>query len=133
VHALRLNVNALDYVLLATYFAAVLGIGWVVRTSVRTTEDFFLSGRPLPAWVTGLAFVSANLGATEVLGQAANGAEYGTMTVHYYWVGAVPAMVFLAVFMMPFYYGFLLWEIARPLPGPPAHRRLPRHLRLGAR
>jgi solute:Na+ symporter, SSS family len=105
VNALRLNVDGLDYALLAIYFVTVLGIGWIVRTSVRTTEDFFLSGRSLPAWVTGLAFVSANLGATEVLGQAANGAEYGVMTVHYYWVGAVPAMVFLAVFMMPFYYG----------------------------
>ncbi|MGD0556237.1 MAG: sodium:solute symporter family protein [Streptosporangiaceae bacterium] len=103
--ALRLNVDGLDYALLAIYFVTVLGIGWIVRKSVRTTEDFFLSGRSLPAWVTGLAFVSANLGATEVLGQAANGAEYGVMTVHYYWVGAVPAMVFLAVFMMPFYYG----------------------------
>lgn len=103
--ALRLNVDGLDYALLAIYFATVIGIGWIVRTSVRTSEDFFLSGRSLPAWVTGLAFVSANLGATEVLGQAANGAEYGTMTVHYYWVGAVPAMVFLAIFMMPFYYG----------------------------
>jgi solute:Na+ symporter, SSS family len=105
VPALRLNVDGLDYALLAIYFATVIGIGWMVRTSVRTSEDFFLSGRSLPAWVTGLAFVSANLGATEVLGQAANGAEYGTMTVHYYWVGAVPAMVFLAIFMMPFYYG----------------------------
>jgi SSS family solute:Na+ symporter len=105
VPALRLNVDGLDYALLAIYFATVIGIGWIVRTSVRTSEDFFLSGRSLPAWVTGLAFVSANLGATEVLGQAANGAEYGTMTVHYYWVGAVPAMVFLAIFMMPFYYG----------------------------
>jgi solute:Na+ symporter, SSS family len=105
VDALRLNVDGLDYALLAIYFVTVLGIGWIVRKSVRTTEDFFLSGRSLPAWVTGLAFVSANLGATEVLGQAANGAEYGVMTVHYYWVGAVPAMVFLAVFMMPFYYG----------------------------
>jgi SSS family solute:Na+ symporter len=102
---LRLNVNALDYVLLAVYFVTVLGIGWVVRSSVRTTEDFFLSGRSLPAWMTGLAFVSANLGATEILGMAANGAQYGTMTVHYYWIGAVPAMVFLAIFMMPFYYG----------------------------
>jgi len=83
VPALRLNVDGLDYALLAIYFATVIGIGWMVRTSVRTSEDFFLSGRSLPAWVTGLAFVSANLGATEVLGQAANGAEYGTMTVHY--------------------------------------------------
>ena len=99
---LRLNVNALDYVMLAIYFLTVLGIGWTVRKSVRTAEDFFLSGRSLPAWVTGLAFVSANLGATEILGMAANGAQYGAMTAHYYWIGAVPAMVFLAIFMMPF-------------------------------
>jgi solute:Na+ symporter, SSS family len=105
VQTLRLNVNALDYVMVAIYFLTVLGIGWIVRSSVRTSEDFFLSGRSLPAWVTGLAFVSANLGATEILGMAANGAQYGAMTVHYYWIGAVPAMVFLAIFMMPFYYG----------------------------
>jgi solute:Na+ symporter, SSS family len=102
---LRLSVNGLDYVILAIYFAVVLGIGLASRTRVKTALDYFVAGRSLPAWVTGLAFVSANLGATEVIGQAANGAEYGTMTVHYYWVGAIPAMVFLAIFMMPFYYG----------------------------
>jgi SSS family solute:Na+ symporter len=101
---LRLQVNALDFVLLGLYFVTVLGIGFVVRTTVRTSEDFFLSGRSLPAWITGLAFVSANLGATEILGMAANGAQYGAMTVHYYWIGAVPAMVFLGIVMMPFYY-----------------------------
>jgi len=67
--------------------------------------DFFLSGRSLPAWITGLAFIAANLGALEILGQAANGAQYGVPAVHYYWVGAVPAMVFLGLVMMPFYYG----------------------------
>src|SRR6059058_2029931 len=77
----------------------------VARRAVATSEDFLLSGRSLPAWVTGLAFVSANLGAIEILGMAANGAQYGLMTVHYYWVGAVPAMVFLGIVMMPFYYG----------------------------
>ncbi|HEY1623765.1 MAG TPA: sodium:solute symporter family protein [Streptosporangiaceae bacterium] len=102
---LRLSVNGLDYVILALYFLVVLGIGLASRTRVKTALDFFVAGRSMPAWVTGLAFVSANLGATEVIGQAANGAEYGTMTVHYYWVGAIPAMVFLAIFMMPFYYG----------------------------
>ena len=76
----------------------------LARRSVATSEDFFLSGRALPAWVTGLAFISANLGAIEILGMAANGAQYGTPTVHFYWIGAVPAMVFLGLFMMPFYY-----------------------------
>jgi SSS family solute:Na+ symporter len=102
---LRLHLNAADYLILAMYFVTVLGIGFLVRRSISTSADFFLSGRALPAWVTGLAFVSANLGAIEILGMAANGAQYGLMTVHYYWVGAVPAMVFLGVVMMPFYYG----------------------------
>ncbi|MEV4442207.1 sodium:solute symporter family protein [Streptomyces sp. NPDC049577] len=102
---LRLHVNGLDYAILAIYFAVVLGIGFAARRSVRTSLDFFLSGRSLPAWVTGLAFVAANLGATEILGMAANGAQYGVYTVHWYWVGAIPAMVFLGLVMMPFYYG----------------------------
>ncbi|MFI9720608.1 sodium:solute symporter family protein [Streptomyces sp. NPDC052396] len=102
---LRLPVNALDYTILILYFVVVLGIGFAVRRSVRTSLDFFLSGRSLPAWVTGLAFVAANLGATEILGMAANGAQYGVYTVHWYWIGAIPAMVFLGLVMMPFYYG----------------------------
>ncbi len=73
--------------------------------SIKSDLDFFLSGRSLPAWITGLAFIAANLGALEILGQAANGAQYGIPAVHYYWVGAVPAMVFLGIVMMPFYYG----------------------------
>ncbi|MGI5246112.1 sodium:solute symporter family protein [Dactylosporangium sp. CA-139066] len=97
--------DALDYVLLALYFITVLGVGLAARRSIRNSVDFFLSGRSLPAWVTGLAFISANLGALEILGMAANGAKYGIMTVHYYWIGAVPAMVFLGIVMMPFYYG----------------------------
>ncbi|GAA3216623.1 sodium:solute symporter family protein [Actinocorallia longicatena] len=101
---LRLDVNGLDYLILAIYFATVLGIGFAARATVRSSVDFFLSGRSLPAWITGLAFLSANLGATEILGMAANGAQYGLMTTHYYWIGAVPAMVFLGIVMMPFYY-----------------------------
>ncbi|MBO3752622.1 sodium:solute symporter family protein [Streptosporangiaceae bacterium NEAU-GS5] len=101
---LRLDAGVLDYVILALYFLVVLGIGWMARRAVRTSLDFFLSGRALPAWITGLAFMSANLGAIEILGMAANGAQYGIMTVHYYWIGAVPAMVFLGIVMMPFYY-----------------------------
>jgi SSS family solute:Na+ symporter len=102
---LRLNAAPIDYVLIAVYFALVLGIGLMARRSVSNSLDFFLSGRSMPAWVTGLAFMSANLGATEIFGMTANGAEYGLPTVHYYWIGAVPAMVFLGLVMMPFYYG----------------------------
>jgi len=102
---LRLPVNVLDYLILALYFVTVLGVGFAARRSIKTSVDFFLSGRALPAWVTGLAFVSANLGALEIIGMAANGAQYGMMTAHYYWIGAVPAMVFLGIVMMPFYYG----------------------------
>ncbi len=102
---LRLRLDVLDYILLALYFITVLGVGFAARRAIRTSVDFFLSGRSMPAWVTGLAFISANLGALEIIGMAANGAQYGMMTVHYYWIGAVPAMVFLGVVMMPFYYG----------------------------
>ncbi len=103
--SLRLDMNWLDYLILATYFAVVIGIGFAARRSIKSSLDFFLSGRSLPAWVTGLAFIAANLGAIEILGMAANGAQYGIATVHFYWVGAIPAMVFLGIVMMPFYYG----------------------------
>jgi SSS family solute:Na+ symporter len=102
---LRLHPTALDYAILGVYFVVVLGIGFVARLFIKTDVDFFLSGRSLPAWITGLAFIAANLGALEILGQAANGAQYGVPAVHYYWIGAVPAMVFLGLVMMPFYYG----------------------------
>jgi SSS family solute:Na+ symporter len=102
---LRLPTNGLDYTILGIYFAVVLGIGFAAKASVKTSLDFFLSGRSLPAWITGLAFISANLGATEILGMAANSAQYGVYTVHWYWIGAIPAMVFLGLVMMPFYYG----------------------------
>src|ERR1700712_4779977 len=101
----RLDTNALDFAILGVYFVVVLGIGFVAKRYVKTSLDYFLSGRTLPAWITGLAFVSANLGATEILGMGANGAQYGVATVNYYWIGAVPAMVFLGLVMMPFYYG----------------------------
>jgi SSS family solute:Na+ symporter len=100
-----LNASTLDYVILAIYFLVVLGIGAVARLTIKTDVDYFLSGRSLPAWITGLAFMAANLGALEILGMAANGAQYGVATVHYYWIGAIPAMVFLGIVMMPFYYG----------------------------
>jgi solute:Na+ symporter, SSS family len=102
---LRLHPGTIDYVILAIYFVVVLGIGFIARLAIKTDLDFFLSGRSLPAWITGLAFIAANLGALEILGQAANGAQYGVAAVHYYWLGAVPAMVFLGLVMMPFYYG----------------------------
>ena len=102
---LRLDVNFVDYAILAIYFIAVLGIGFAAKRYIKTSLDYFLSGRSLPAWITGLAFISANLGALEILGMAANGAQFGVYTVHYYWVGAIPAMVFLGIVMMPFYYG----------------------------
>ncbi len=102
---LRLHPSAVDYVILGIYFVVVLGIGFIARLAIKTDLDFFLSGRSLPAWITGLAFIAANLGALEILGQAANGAQYGVAAVHYYWLGAVPAMVFLGLVMMPFYYG----------------------------
>jgi SSS family solute:Na+ symporter len=101
----QINLGSIDYAILGVYFAFVLGIGWVVRRYVRGSEDFFLAGRSMPAWIAGLAFLSANLGAQEVIGMAASGAKYGMMTSHFYWLGAIPAMVFVGVFMMPFYYG----------------------------
>jgi SSS family solute:Na+ symporter len=100
-----MDANWVDYLLIALYFVFVLGIGLSARASVSSSIDFFLSGRSLPAWVTGLAFISANLGAVEIMGMSANGAQFGMSTFHYYWIGAIPAMLFLAVVMMPFYYG----------------------------
>jgi len=102
---LRLGVNWLDYLIVALYFVFVLGIGLLAKRAVSSSLDFFLSGRSLPAWVTGLAFISANLGAVEIIGMSANGAQFGIPTAHYFWIGAVPAMLFLGVVMMPFYYG----------------------------
>jgi len=95
----------MDYSIMLIYVASVLGIGWALRKYMKSSSDFFLSGRSIPAWVTGLAFISANLGALELVGMAASGAKYGMMTCHFYWIGAILAMTFLAVFMMPFYYG----------------------------
>src|SRR6478736_655946 len=104
-NSVRLDTNWVDYTIVLTYFAVVLGVGFAARRYIKTSLDYFLSGRSLPAWITGLAFISANLGALEILGMAANGAQFGVYTVHYYWVGAIPAMVFLGIVMMPFYYG----------------------------
>jgi SSS family solute:Na+ symporter len=100
-----IHLSTVDYCILIIYFVFVLGIGFALKRYMKGSGDFFLSGRSIPAWVTGLAFLSANLGAQEVIGMGASGAKYGIMTSHFYWVGAIPAMVFLAIFMMPFYYG----------------------------
>ena len=100
-----IQLGGIDYVILVVYFLFVLGIGWALKRYTKTSEDFFLSGRSIPAWIAGLAFLSANLGAQEMIGMAASGAKYGIATAHFYWVGAIPAMVFVGVFMMPFYYG----------------------------
>ncbi len=101
----RLDADVFDYTIIALYFGVVLAIGLMARRQISTSLDFFLSGRSLPAWVTGLAFISANLGAVEIMGMSANGAQFGVATVHYFWIGAVPAMLFLGIVMMPFYYG----------------------------
>ena len=95
----------IDYVILALYFAFVLGIGWLLKKRVTTSSDFLTAGRAIPVWITSLAFVAANLGAQEVIGMCASGAKYGIMTAHFYWIGAIPAMLFVGIFMMPFYYG----------------------------
>src|ERR1700735_1379475 len=87
------------------YFVFVLGIGFALKRFMKTSKDFFQAGRALPAWICGLAFISANLGAQEVIGMGASGAKYGIATSHFYWIGAIPAMVFVGIFMMPFYYG----------------------------
>jgi SSS family solute:Na+ symporter len=99
------NLHLVDYTILIAYVVFVLGIGWTLARYMKTSADFLTSARSIPTWVTGLAFISANLGALELVGMAASGAKYGIATAHFYWVGAIPAMIFLAVFMMPFYYG----------------------------
>src|SRR5687768_13163467 len=100
-----MKLTAIDWAIMLVYFVFVLGIGFALKRYMKTSTDFFLSGRSLPAWITGLAFISANLGAQEVIGMGASGAKYGIATSHFYWVGAIPAMVFVGLFMMPFYYG----------------------------
>ena len=100
-----MHLHFVDYAIICIYFLFVLGIGFALRGRMKTSEDFFLSGRSIPGWITGLAFMSANLGALEVMGHAANAAKYGMFVNHFYWLAAMPAMCFVGVFMMPFYYG----------------------------
>jgi SSS family solute:Na+ symporter len=99
------SLSVIDYVIMVVYFAFVLGIGWALKRYMKDASAFLEAGRSMPAWVAGLAFISTNLGALEVMGMTGSGAKYGMLTTHFYWVGAIPAMVFLALFMMPFYYG----------------------------
>ena len=100
-----MNITYIDWSIMFVYFAFVLGIGFALKRYMRTSNDFFLAGRSIPAWVCGLAFISTNLGAQEVIGMGASGAKYGIVTSHFYWIGAIPAMCFVGIFMMPFYYG----------------------------
>ena len=100
-----LNTMWFDYIPIVIYFSFVIGVGFIMKHKAKSSDDFLTGGRSIPAWVTGIAFVSANLGAIEIMGMSANGAQYGMPTFHYFWVGAVPAMLFLGIVMMPFYYG----------------------------
>ena len=101
----NVQLGLIDYAILSIYVVFVIGIGFALKRYMKSSSDFLTSGRSIPAWVTGLAFISAILGALELVGMTASGAKYGIATSHFYWVGAIPAMIFLAVFMMPFYYG----------------------------
>ena len=100
-----MTLHTVDYFILSLYFLFVLGIGWYLKRTVSTSSDFLTSRHSVPLWITSLAFVAANLGAQELIGMCASGAKYGIMTAHFYWLGAIPAMVFMGVFMMPFYFG----------------------------
>src|SRR5512139_1727606 len=104
VPARLLSLSPVDLVIIATYFAMVIGIGFYLKRFTRTGEDFFLAGREMTAWVAGLSFLAANLGALELMGWAAAAYQYGILATHWYWVGAIPAMLFLGIVMMPFYY-----------------------------
>src|SRR6185436_15632191 len=101
---MQFSLGAIDYALLGVYFVFVIAIGWLIRRRIRSSQDFLTSHQSVPLWITSLAFIAANLGAQEVMGMCASGAKYGAMTSHFYWLGAIPAMIFIGVFMMPFYY-----------------------------
>jgi SSS family solute:Na+ symporter len=101
---MKISITWIDYIVIALYFIGVLGVGLYLKKYTKTGEDFFLAGRRNSAWVAGLAFLAANMGAVELMGMAASSYEYGILTAHFYWIGAIPAMIFLGLFMMPFYY-----------------------------
>ena len=96
----KFQLAGVDWAVLLIYFIFVIGVGFALKRYMKTSDDFFLSGKSIPAWITGLAFISANLGAQEVIGMAASGAKYGIATSHFYWIGAIPAMVFVGIFMI---------------------------------
>ena len=98
-----MNLHVMDYLIIITYFLFVIGVGFIIKNKIKSSNDFLSSKRNIPLWITSLAFISANLGAQEVIGMVASGAKYGIMTVHFYWMGAIFAMVFWGIFMMPFY------------------------------
>src|SRR5579863_10587074 len=99
-----MSLHSVDYAIIVIYFVMVIGIGFYLKKYTQSGEDFFLAGREMTAWVAGLSFVSANLGTLELMGWAGNAYQYGIMAAHWYWVGAIPAMLFLGIVMMPFYY-----------------------------
>ena len=100
-----MNLQTIDYLIIVIYFVFVIGIGFMLKRKIKTGNDFLMSNRSIPLWITSLAFISANLGAQEVLGMVASGAKSGMYTAHFYWIGAGFAMIFLGIYMMPFYYG----------------------------
>src|SRR6202035_603677 len=99
-----LSLGTVDIVIIVIYFVAVLGIGFYLKRFTKTGEDFFLAGREMTAWVAGLSFLAANLGSLELMGWAASAYQYGILATHWYWIGAIPAMLFLGIVMIPFYY-----------------------------
>ncbi len=101
---MKISVVWIDYIVISVYFIGILGIGWYLKKYTKTGDDFFLAGRRNSSWVAGLAFLAANMGALELMGMAALSYEYGILAAHFYWIGAIPAMIFLGLFMMPFYY-----------------------------
>src|SRR5579885_3500986 len=98
------HLHSLDVVIIAVYFAMVIWIGFYLKGMSNTSEEFFMAGREMTAWIAGLSFVSANLGSLELMGWAGSAYQYGILAAHWYWVGAIPAMLFLGMVMMPFYY-----------------------------
>src|SRR5277367_4225140 len=98
------HLGFLDITVIAVYFVMVLWIGFYLKKQANTSEEFFMAGREMTAWIAGLSFVSANLGALELMGWAGSAYQYGILAAHWYWVGAIPAMLFLGMVMMPFYY-----------------------------
>src|SRR5271156_742416 len=98
------HLSSVDVVIVAFYFVLVLAIGFYLKSRANTAEDFFMAGREMTAWIAGLSFLSANLGSLELMGWAAAAYQYGILAAHWYWIGAIPAMLFLAIVMMPFYY-----------------------------